>query len=61
MCAPTRTRGTRLRGAFWNAYLALQRRIDLFLSLPMESIDALSLKARLRSIPGGADIDQHAA
>ena len=58
---PALVEGPDQRGAFWNAYLALQRRIDLFLSLPMESIDALSLKARLRSIQGGADIDQHAA
>jgi len=49
------------KAAFWNAYLALQRRIELFLNLPMESIDELSLKSRLRSIPSGADIDQHAA
>jgi protein-tyrosine-phosphatase len=49
------------RQAFWYAYTALQRRIDLFLALPIQSIDELSLKARLRSIPSGADIDQHAA
>ncbi len=47
--------------AFWHAYTALQRRIDLFLSLPIESVDQMSLKSRLRSIPAGADIDQHAA
>ena len=36
-------------------------RIELILSLPMESIDEMSLKTRLRWIPGGADTDQHAA
>jgi arsenate reductase len=47
--------------AFWHAYTALQRRIELFLSLPIESIDELSLKNRLRNIQSNADIDQHAA
>ncbi|MEA3067426.1 MAG: hypothetical protein QOK41_833, partial [Sphingomonadales bacterium] len=47
--------------AFWHAYCALQRRIELFVSLPIESIDELSLKSQLRSIPSGADIDQRAA
>jgi arsenate reductase (thioredoxin) len=47
--------------AFWQAYCALQRRIELFLTLPIESIDELNLKSRLRSIPAGAGIDQHAA
>lgn len=36
--------------AFRNAYLALQRRIDLFLSLPLESIDQMSLQSKLREI-----------
>jgi protein-tyrosine-phosphatase len=58
---PAAVEGERQKSAFWTAYLALQRRIDLFLALPMESIDELSLKARLRSIPAGADIDQDAA
>jgi protein-tyrosine-phosphatase len=47
--------------AFWHAYTALQRRIDLFLSLPIESVDQLSLKSRLRSIQSGAEVNQHAA
>jgi protein-tyrosine-phosphatase len=49
------------RAAFWNAYRTLQRRIELFLALPIESIDELSLNSRLRSIPSNADLDQHAA
>ena len=58
---PVPVEGERQKAAFWHAYTALQRRIELFLSLPIESIDQLSLKSRLRSIPSGADIDQHAA
>ena len=45
--------------AFRNAYHALQRRIGLFLSLPLASIDELSLQAKLREI--GRTGDQHAA
>jgi arsenate reductase (thioredoxin) len=58
---PALVEGDGQRSAFWNAYLALQRRIELFLALPIESIDELSLRSRLRSIPSGASIDQHAA
>jgi protein-tyrosine-phosphatase len=36
--------------AFLKAYQALKRRIDLFLALPLESIDKLSLQKRLRAI-----------
>jgi hypothetical protein len=49
------------KAAFWNAYLALQRRIQLFLALPIDSIDELSLKRRLRDIPQGAEAGQDAA
>lgn len=45
--------------AFRNAYYALRRRIELFLALPMQSIDELSLQARLREI--GRTGDQDAA
>ena len=38
------------RAAFWNAYQALQRRIGLFLALPLESIDQMTLANRLREI-----------
>ncbi len=38
------------RQAFWTAATVLRRRIELFLSLPLERIDALSLKARLVEI-----------
>jgi protein-tyrosine-phosphatase len=45
--------------AFRDAYHALQRRIGLFLSLPLGSIDQLSLQSRLRDI--GRSSDQNAA
>jgi arsenate reductase len=47
------------RRAFRNAFFALQRRIGLFLALPLESIDELSLQTKLREI--GRTSDQNAA
>jgi protein-tyrosine-phosphatase len=47
------------RRAFRTAFFALQRRIGLFLALPLESIDELSLQTRLREI--GRTSDQNAA
>jgi len=44
--------------AFRRAYLELERRISLFVSLPMKSLDKLSLQKRLDDIgrtPGGAE------
>jgi len=41
--------------AFWNAYQQLQRRIQLFLALPIEDIDELSLQNRLKDIGKTAD------
>jgi arsenate reductase len=38
------------RKAFMDAAIALKRRIELFLSLPLERIDALSLKRELHDI-----------
>lgn len=38
------------RQAFRNAFYALQRRIQLFLALPLASIDEMSLQAKLREI-----------
>ena len=40
--------------AVLGAYHALQRRISLFLSLPLESIDSLSLQNRLDEIGGSS-------
>ncbi len=45
--------------AFWRAYCALRARIQLFLALPLESIDEMSLQSKLREI--GRTGDQDAA
>ncbi|MCL6729956.1 arsenate reductase ArsC [Sphingomonas hankyongi] len=47
--------------AFRNAFYALQRRIGLFLALPLESIDELSLQTRLREIGRSDDRAPNAA
>jgi len=47
---PAAVAGQGQRQAFRNAFYALQRRIQLFLALPLESIDELSLQTRLREI-----------
>jgi arsenate reductase (thioredoxin) len=41
--------------AFWVAYQQLRRRIELFLALPLDSIDEMSLRHRLRDIGKTAD------
>ena len=46
--------------AFRTAYLAMQRRIRLFLALPLASIDEMSLTDRLRDIGTTADLPTHA-
>ena len=56
---PAAVEGEGQRRAFQNAFYALQRRIGLFLSLPLDSIDELSLQKRLREI--GRSADQNAA
>lgn len=38
------------RAAFWSSYQSLQRRIGLFLALPLESIDDMTLAKRLGEI-----------
>ena len=43
--------------AFRDAYYALQRRIQLFLCLPLDSIDAMSLQTKLREIGRRTDED----
>jgi arsenate reductase len=39
-----------IKRAFFEAYVALERRIELFLSLPIASLDALALKQKLTEI-----------
>lgn len=55
---PAATEGDGQAQAFWHAYQQLQRRIQLFLSLPLGDIDDLSLGKRLKEI--GATADQAA-
>ena len=47
---PAAVEGPGQRAAFWTAFQALQRRIQLFLALPLESIDGMTLANRLRGI-----------
>ncbi|MCL6741895.1 arsenate reductase ArsC [Sphingomonas sp. RB56-2] len=56
---PAAVEGEGQAQAFWNAYNQLRRRIELFLALPLESIDEMSLQRRLREI--GQNQDQPAA
>ena len=52
---PAAVEGEGQAQAFWNAYQQLQRRIQLFLALPLEDIDELSLQNRLKDIGKTAD------
>lgn len=58
---PAAVDAARQEQAFRNAFFALQRRIRLFVALPLEAIDELSLKAKLRDIGTTADQETHAA
>ena len=52
---PAAIEGEGQREAFWQAYLALKRRIDLLLALPLASLDELSLAEHLQAIGKTAD------
>ena len=52
---PAAVEGEGQEQAFWNAYQQLLRRIQLFLALPLEDIDELSLQNRLKDIGKTAD------
>jgi len=54
---PAAVEGEGQRLAFWTAYRQLERRIDLFLALPLASIDQMSLANRLREIGATDDAD----
>ena len=54
---PAAVDGDRQRRAFTAAFHALQRRIGLFLALPMDSIDELSLQHRLSEIGRTSDAE----
>ena len=47
---PAAAEGDGQEEAFWIAYQALKRRIDLFLALPLVSLDELTLASRLKEI-----------
>ena len=52
---PAAVEGEGQERAFWQAYQALQRRIQLFLALPIDDIDEMSLQNKLRDIGKTAD------
>ena len=52
---PASVDGANQQRAFWNAYQSLNRRIQLFLALPVDSIDELSLQTQLRQIGETSD------
>jgi len=52
---PAAVEGDKQERAFRTAFFALQRRISLFLALPLDSIDELSLRSRLGDIGKTAD------
>jgi protein-tyrosine-phosphatase len=52
---PAAVEGDGQRQAFWVAYQQLRRWIELFLALPLDSIDELSLRNRLKDIGTTAD------
>jgi protein-tyrosine-phosphatase len=56
---PAAVEGERQRNAFRNTFRRMKRRIELFLALPLESIDQEILKDRLRQI--GSRNDAQAA
>ena len=47
---PAAVAGEAEHAAFWTAYQALKRRIELFLALPLESLNEMILQKRLRDI-----------
>jgi arsenate reductase (thioredoxin) len=55
---PAAVEGEAQERAFRAAFYALQRRIQLFLALPLESIDELTLQKQLTGI--GKTVDEHA-
>ena len=58
---PAAIEGEAQRQAFIDAYSSLQRRIGLFLALPLESLDELTLAHKLREIGKSADAEASVA
>ena len=55
---PATVEGDEQRAAFWTAYQALQRRIRLFLALPLESIDEMTLSGELAVVSHAPEVDE---
>lgn len=55
---PAETEGEGQKAAFWNTYQALRRRIELFLALPLASLDELTLATRLKGIGRSKESEQ---
>jgi arsenate reductase (thioredoxin) len=58
---PAEFEGESQRAAFFNAYQQLKRRIDLFLALPLESLDEITLSSRLKDIGRAGDSNLEAS
>lgn len=58
---PAAVEGVGQRAAFWDALRQMQRRIELFLALPLDSIDKMTLESRLREIGGTKDAESELA
>ena len=58
---PADAEGGRQHAVFRDAYHALKRRIELFLALPLESIDEMTLAKSLREIGESTDAEAHLA
>lgn len=57
---PAAVEGPGQRNAFVQAYHRLLRRISLFLALPLDSVDKMTLQRKLRAIGSEADAHQKA-
>ena len=58
---PAAIEGEGQRLAFWNAFRQMQRRIELFRALPLDTIDKMALENRLRQIGKTDDTDSAVA
>jgi len=54
---PAAVEGNGQSQAFWQAYQAMQRRIQLFLALPIADIDEMSLQHSLKEIGKTSDAE----
>jgi protein-tyrosine-phosphatase len=58
---PAAADGAAQQRAFEEAYGALRRRIEQFVALPLESLDEVTLKGKLRDIGEASDAEQSVA